>query len=73
MLGHKNTLRHNILYLVLGLLNALVFSHHTIVLGLKFYVVTGTVGIVDYTNFDDMKYAVSSFDILPCIFVALTS
>jgi hypothetical protein len=48
-------------------------SHHSIVLDLNFYVVTGTVGIVDYTNFDDMKYAVSSFDIFPCIFVAMTS
>jgi hypothetical protein len=28
----------------------------------------GTVGIVDYTNYDDMKYAVSIFFPLDCMF-----
>jgi hypothetical protein len=28
-----------------------------------FYFVTGTVGIVDYTNYDDMKYAVRPYGI----------
>ena len=36
-----------------------IYSLYSQYLDLCFCFVTGTIGIVDYTNYDDMKYAVS--------------
>jgi hypothetical protein len=66
MLGHTNALWHNkFSYFVLGRLNTTCcsISDRRIILDLQFYVVTGTIGIVDYTDYDDMKYSVSSYSI----------